>query len=59
MDLSSSDVAGLRSWMNKDVTLSLTYGKTTTGQLATVDASGLQEAFEKIIKHQNALKFEF
>lgn len=42
LTIPGGDIAKLRSWVKKTVLLSLSYGKTTTGQLKAVDASGLQ-----------------
>jgi hypothetical protein len=40
-DLSASELATLRGWIGKQVSVSLSYGKTVTGQLAVVDGSGV------------------
>jgi hypothetical protein len=42
LTIPGSDLAKLRTWTKKPVALSLTYGKTTTGLLKSVDAAGLQ-----------------
>jgi hypothetical protein len=40
-DLSATELATLRGWIGKQVSVSLSYGKTVTGQLSAVDGSGV------------------
>jgi hypothetical protein len=40
-DLSATELATLRGWIGKQVSVTLSYGKTVSGQLATVDGSGI------------------
>jgi hypothetical protein len=40
-DLSATELATLRGWIGKQVSVTLSYGKTVSGQLSTVDGSGI------------------